>query len=446
MPQTRPTGELLEELFTFLRIPSISSGDGDQADLRRGAEWVCGRVREVGGEAEVVETSVNPIAVGRLRSSKVDAPHVLVYGHYDVQTVAPLDAWLSPPFEPEVRDGWIYGRGASDDKGSFHSLLAPVLDLARAGELPCHVTVLSDGEEEIGGDSVVRWLEGDQTAYDAAVIYDSEFVEEGRPALTTAVRGVATGSLRVQTGTRDVHSGLYGGAALNAAHVLADLISKTQAVGGRLVPELEVGIVPPSAAEIASWVDLPSGREALEIAGIAAIDEDAVREFYDRTTSRPTFDVNAITCRDARQHRTIIPCEAVAAVSMRLAPGQDSGEIWAALERHLTALAPEGAEIALTCWNRTDGCAFDPDTPALRLARTAISAAVGTECALVRSGGAIAIMPALARRGTPAILTGVGLPLDNLHAPNERLLVSNYELGLAMSRNLIEALAGLKRS
>jgi acetylornithine deacetylase/succinyl-diaminopimelate desuccinylase-like protein len=445
MPPLRPTDALLAELFAFIRIPSISSGDGDPADLRRAAQWVCDRVLDAGGEAAVLETAGNPLAVGHVLSGRPDAPQLLLYGHYDVQTVAPLDAWESPPFEPEVRDGWIYGRGASDDKGNFHALLAPLVDLARAGELACDVTVVSDGEEEVGGDTVVRWLEAERTPFDAAVVFDSGMVARGRPALTTAVRGVMTGRLRVQTGERDVHSGMYGGAALNAAHVLADLIAGTRAVGGRLAPALEEGIVPPTPAEVASWATLPTGAEELALAGIGALDEQALAEFHERTTSRPTFDVNAITCRDARQERTIIPSEAEAAISMRLAPGQDSGAIWAALVRHLEDAAPAGADITVTPSNRSDGCAFDPELPALRLARAAIAEATGTDCALVRSGGAIPLLPALARRGTPAILTGAALPEDNIHAPNERFLLANYELGVRMGAALLEALGRLPR-
>ncbi|MEA2478122.1 MAG: hypothetical protein QOJ07_44, partial [Thermoleophilaceae bacterium] len=233
MPRT--TAELLDELFDFIRIPSISSGDGDDADLRRAAEWVCARVRDAGGTAGVLETEKNPLAVGTVTCGRPGAPHLLVYGHYDVQTVAPLASWDSPPFAPEVRDGYLYARGASDDKGNFHCLLAGLVDLAREGELPCDVTVVSDGEEEIGGDSVVRWLDATGGAYDAAVVFDSSLVGDGWPLLTIGVRGVITGSLRVVTGIRDVHSGLYGGAGLNAAHVLAMLIDGTRARDG-LIP------------------------------------------------------------------------------------------------------------------------------------------------------------------------------------------------------------------
>jgi acetylornithine deacetylase/succinyl-diaminopimelate desuccinylase-like protein len=445
MPRPRDTAALLEELFGFLRIPSISSGDGDPADLQRAADWVAARVREAGGEAEVRATRRNPLAVGRFRSGRPGGPHLLVYGHYDVQTVAPLEAWDSPPFEPEIRDGWLYARGASDDKGNFHCLFAPLLELAAAGELRCDVTVVADGEEEVGGDSVVRWLEAEDARYDAALIFDSDMVGRGRPALTTAVRGVMTGRLRVQTGTRDVHSGMYGGVALNAAHVLSRLVASTEARDGRLIPALEEGIVEPSPTEVASWADLPTGAEELATAGIAAVDAAALREYHQRTTARPTFDVNAITCRDARQERTIVPSEAEAAISMRLAPGQDSAAIWAALEQHLVSLTPPGAELTLTLRNRADGRAFDPDAPALVLAREAIETATGTRCVLKRSGGAIPLMTALGARGIPAVLSGVALPEDNIHAPNERLLVSNYEIGMRMGRELLNRLAELPK-
>ena len=445
MPRPRDTATLLEELFGFLRIPSISSGDGDPDDRRRAAGWVATRVRDAGGEAAVLPTSGNPLTVGRFRGGRDGAPHLLVYGHYDVQTVAPLEDWTSPPFAPEVRDGWIYGRGASDDKGNFHCLFAPLLELAAAGELACDVTVVSDGEEEVGGESVVRWLEADGTRYDAALIFDSDMVARGRPALTTAVRGVMTGRVRVQTGTRDVHSGMYGGVALNAAHVLARLIASTEARDGRLIPELEEGITPATPAEVASWADLPSGAEELATAGIAPIDGAALGSYHERTTARPTFDVNAITCRDVRQQRTIVPSEAEAAISMRLAPGQDSAQIWAALEQHLQRVAPPGAEVTVTLSNRADGRAFDPETPALVMARTAIEAATGMRCALKRSGGAIPLMTALGRLGVPAVLSGVALPEDNIHAPNERLLLSNYELGQRMGRELLLRLAELPR-
>jgi acetylornithine deacetylase/succinyl-diaminopimelate desuccinylase-like protein len=440
----RTTAELLEELFDFIRIPSISSGDGTAEDLRRAAEWVADRIRDAGGSADVLETAKNPLAVGEIRCGRGGAPHILLYGHYDVQTVAPIDAWDTPPFEPVVRDDAIYARGASDDKGNFHCLLAAVTDLARAGELQCDVTVVSDGEEEIGGDSVVRWLDGQPGGYDAAVVFDSSLVEPGWPLLTVGVRGVVTGHLRVTTGTHDVHSGLYGGAGLNAAHVLSTLIDGTRARDG-LIPEvLRADVREPAAEEIASWATLPSGERELRTAGIAPLDDRAVAEFYRRTFSLPTFDVNAITCRDASQHRTIIPYEASAAISLRLVPDQQVEAVWTALRTHFGALAPTGATIELERWGGSAGCAFDPSLPALVIARRVLTETFGRACAVARSGGAIPFVSALHRHGVPTILSGVALPTDNVHAPNEHLVLANYEAGVRAARSLIQELAALE--
>jgi acetylornithine deacetylase/succinyl-diaminopimelate desuccinylase-like protein len=441
----RTSDELLPELFEFLRIPSVSSGDGDPADLERAAEWVCERVREAGGEAALHDYGRNPVAVGTIRCGRPDAPHVLVYGHYDVQTVAPLEAWHSPPFEPEVRDGYLYARGASDDKGNFHTLLAPLVDLARAGELAVDVTVASDGEEEIGGDSVVRWLDEADTRFDAAIVFDGGFVAPQRPSLTTGTRGIVQGNARVRTGSRDVHSGVYGGAGLNAAHVAAQLIAAADRRDGHLPATLEAGVVPPSPDEVASWATLPGGAAELEIAGIAASDGDAVAAFYERTLARPTFDVNALTCRDASQRRTIIPSEADIAFSMRIAYGQDPAAVWQALVDHWTSLLPAGAELETTLHSSSAASWFDPALPALQLARRAIEDATGWDCALVRTGGAIPLLPALQRHGVPGILSGVAAAEDDIHAPNERLALDRYEAGLRMGAALLQALGGLQR-
>jgi acetylornithine deacetylase/succinyl-diaminopimelate desuccinylase-like protein len=443
MPPLRSRDDLLTELYDFLRIPSISSGDGDAADLRRAAEWVCARVRDAGGRADVVETSLHPLAVGTIRCGRPDAPRVLIYGHYDVQTVAPLEAWDSPPFEPEIRDGYLYARGASDDKGNFHALLAPLVDLARAGQLPVDVTVVSDGEEEIGGDSVVRWLDSTATRFDAAIVFDGGFVAPGRPALTTGTRGIVQGRAVVRTGKRDVHSGVYGGAALNAAHVAADMIAATHARDGQLIPALEAGAAPPSPDERASWATLPTGEQELRQAGIAPSDPGAVAAYYERTLARPTFDVNAITCRDASQRRTIIPCEAEIALSLRVAYGQDAVAVWRALEAHWQSIVPEGATVELTLFTSSDPSWFDPALPALALARRAIEESTGADCALLRTGGAIPLLPALQRHGIPAILSGVALPEDDIHAPNERLGLDRYELGTRMGAAILLALGAL---
>lgn len=441
----RPTEELIEELYEYLRIPSISSGDGSDEDLLRAATWVRDRIVLAGGSAEIQSTQRNPLVVGNLPASHDDAPRVLIYGHYDVQTVAPLDAWTTPPFEPTVRDGAIYARGASDDKGNAHALLAAAADLAAEGALPVHLTIVLDGEEEIGGNSVIDWIEQQPDgAFAAGLVFDAGFVAPGRPAIEIGVRGVITGTVTVRTGLRDAHSGLYGGAGMNAAHVLSALIASLMpGPDGRLAEPLMVGIVPPSAAEEAGWAELPDPAGELEIAGIAPLGPEALVDYYRRTTAMPTFDVNAITCRDAGQNRTIIPCEATAAISFRLVGGQDSATIWAAAQALLREQAPEGAELEFVLRGSSDGAAFDPDLPAIRLARRAVEAATGMPCAVTRSGGAIPLVTALAKKGVPTVLSGCALPNDRIHAPDEHLRIDQYELGVAMGRAILTAFGEL---
>src|SRR4051794_4524063 len=235
--------DLVDQLVEWLRIPSISTGGGDPADLRRAAEWAAEHVERAGGSAELVQIGDGyPLAIGDLRAATADAPTILIYGHYDVQSVGDLSAWTSPPFEPEVRDGRLYARGASDDKGNFWPLLHAACALARAGELPVHVRVLVEGEEEVGGEAVSKWLRADERGADAAIVFDAGFDEPDVPAVTVGLRGMAMLQVTVRTGQRDLHSGLYGGAALNAAHVLhAMLAAVLPGPDGRVRDELRAG-------------------------------------------------------------------------------------------------------------------------------------------------------------------------------------------------------------
>ncbi len=388
-------------------------------------------------------TERHPLVVGELRSGRPGAPRILVYGHYDVQTVHPLDAWTSPPFEPEIRDGYIYARGASDDKGNMHSLLSPLFDLAREGDLGCDVTLVSDGEEEVGGDSVVRWLNAGDRRFDAAIVFDGSQIQPGWPALTIGVRGVAVARVTVRTATSDVHSGMYGGAALNAAHVLTRALAGCLAVDGRVPDDLAAGVVPPSAEEIASWATLPPGDFELATVGVKPADARAVEQFHLRTLAWPTFEIHALTCRDTAHQRTIVPCEAEAMVSMRLVPRQDPTTTMAALEARIAAALPPGAELTFSILGASGGCAFDAGLPALVIARAALTRAFGRDCAIVRTGGAIPLVSALHDHGVPTILSGIATTTDNIHAPNERLSVADYERGLAASRELFGALRDL---
>ncbi len=237
--------EWLDELAEFLRIPSISADAAHAADVVRAAEWVCSFIRDAGGECEVVDWHGQPLAIGEIKSSGGgEAPTVLCYGHFDVQPPDPLELWDSPPFEPEIRDGYLYGRGTVDDKGQLYMLLAAARELARAGELPVNVRFCCDGEEETGGHSIVEFLEVDERGADAAVIFDSGMIRRDVPAFNLATRGMAYFHVTVRTGERDLHSGVYGGVALNAAHALIRALDALIARDGTLVESLRKGIAP----------------------------------------------------------------------------------------------------------------------------------------------------------------------------------------------------------
>jgi acetylornithine deacetylase/succinyl-diaminopimelate desuccinylase-like protein len=434
---------LIDDLLGWLRIPSISTGGGRPEDLRAAAEWVVERVDAAGGRGEVVTGPGNPIAYGELRASGGgDVPTVLIYGHYDVQAIGDPDAWRVPPFEPEVRDGRIWARGASDDKGNFWPLLSAALDLARAGELPVDVRVVVEGEEEAGGAHVEHWLRADDGPADVAVVFDSGMADERTPAITVGLRGMVMTKVTVRTGRRDLHSGMYGGSVLNAAHVLHGMLAAVvPGPDGRPRAELREGVQPPAAAELESWARLKPGDEVLAEVGGVPVDANAGADYYVRNGADTSVEVNELV---AGEPRTVVPSVARATVSVRLAPGQDSATIAATLERLLLEAAPAGAEVTIDV-QRADPALFPVDSEAMKLAAGAIEAGTGMTPAFVRTGGSIPIVAEFARKGITTIVSGFGLPDDDIHAPNESYRVESLKLGEAASRELYAALARLPR-
>src|SRR3954451_2318260 len=310
---------LLDQLIDWLRIPSISTGGGEPADLRRAAEWAAAHVERAGGTAELVQIGGgNPLVVGDLRAARADAPTVLVYGHYDVQGPGDLSAWTSPPFEPEVRDGRLYGRGAADDKGNFWPLLAVACELAASGELPVNVRVVVEGEEEAGSKSIAEWIRADERGADAAIVFDSGMVDERTPAITVGLRGMLMARIDVRTGTRDLHSGIYGGSVMNALHVLHGMLAEVvPGPDGRLREELRAGIAAPSQAERDSWARLPPGEQVLGEVGGRPAYPGAAEEYYERNGADASLDVNEVV---GGEPRTLVPAAARAAISLRLPP------------------------------------------------------------------------------------------------------------------------------
>ena len=432
-----------DELAELVSIPSVSADPARSDDVGRAAEWLAEFVRGAGGSAEVVPTETQPLIIGDLPASNGGGPTVLVYGHVDVQPPDPLDLWESDPFTLEERDGWLFGRGVADDKGQLYMLVKAASDLAAAGELPVNVRMCCDAEEETGGHQIVDFLAADERGADAAIIFDSGMTTRGVPEFNVATRGLVYFHLVLRTGARDLHSGVYGGAALNAMHALSTMLSKVLARDGVLPEPLRAGIAPPTEQERAAWGELVPGAQLLDEAGVRGAYPAAAEEFYLRTTAEPALDVNGIAGGSPVLQKTVLPVSAEANLSIRLAPGQDVDEIATALDALLLEAAPDGAELELTRLSSSAPGLVPPDAPAVQLGLDAFEKTFGRRPLLVRSGGTLPIVPALADKGIPTIITGFALPESNIHSPNERLLAEFVPLGLETARELFRSLAAL---
>jgi acetylornithine deacetylase/succinyl-diaminopimelate desuccinylase-like protein len=438
---------VVDELRELISIPSVSADAGHADEVRRAAEWVRDFIRRAGGEADLVETAAQPLVIGELRASESPetAPTVLLYGHFDVQPPAPLDLWDSDPFDLVERDGWYFARGITDDKGQLYAQLRAAADLASEGSLPVNVRIASDGEEEIGGDSIVKWVEADDRGADVCVIFDGGMERRDVPQFCTGTRGLVAFDLTVRTGTRDMHSGMYGNAALNATHALMQALSGVMPRNGRVPDALRTGIIPPTDEERAGWHQLPSGSDLLELQGAQPYDERAADEFWLRTTAETSVDVNGIIGGKPGLRNTTVPVAAEANFTVRLAPGQDVETTKAVVERLILEAAPAGAEVDLRTDEGTPASVVNPDTPAIRLGMEAFERVFGRPPLLARGGGTLPIMAAVTGRGIPTILTGVGLPESNVHSPNEKLPVDYLTKAYDAGRELYLAFADLPR-
>jgi acetylornithine deacetylase/succinyl-diaminopimelate desuccinylase-like protein len=437
----------LDELSELIRIPSVSADPAHAADVRDAAAWVRDFVRNAGGEAELVDTGAPaPLVIGEIRASSgaADAPTVLLYGHFDVQPPAPLELWDSPPFDLTVNGEWLVARGIADDKGQLWCMLKAAQLLAEAGDLPVNLRICSDGEEEIGGHSIVDFLAEDERGADAAVIFDSGMTRRGIPEFSIATRGLAYFHVRVRTGGRDLHSGLYGGAALNATHALIQTLSAVMPRDGRLPEPLRTGVVPPTEEELADWAALVPGDALLTDQGARPADPNAAREFYLRTWAEPAIDVNGVEGGSPQLQKTVLPVMAEANVSIRLAPGQDPEIVAPEVERLLRAAAPAGADVEIERWSDARPGLIPPDSAAVRLAQDAFEQVFERRPLLVRSGGTLPIVPALADKGIPTIITGIALIESNVHSPNERVLVEYMPKGVDAARACYRAFAALR--
>jgi acetylornithine deacetylase/succinyl-diaminopimelate desuccinylase-like protein len=437
---------LVGELAELIAIPSLSADAAHAADVRAAGEWVCERIRRVGGDAGLVDWNGRPLAIGEVRASRdaASAPTVLCYGHFDVQPPDPLPLWESEPFALEQRDGWLYARGIVDDKGQLFMLLKATELLAAAEELPVNVRFACDGEEEIGGSSIVEWLAEDTRGADVAIVFDSGMQQPGVPELNVAMRGLCYLHVEVSTGDRDLHSGMYGGASLNAMHALLQSLQAVLPRDGRLPEPLRAGVAPPSAEELAGWTELQAGAEAIAEQGSRPADPRAADEFYVRTWAEPSVDVHGIAGGSPQLIKTVLPVRAEANLSIRLVPDQDPDVIADALGQMLRDAAPAGAELDVTVHSQNPPAIVPADSQAVRLASDVFEQVVGRRPLLVRSGGSIPLVAALVERGIPPIVTGFALPSSNLHSPNERLLAEYLPLGVETAGAILQRFAQLR--
>jgi len=437
---------LLDELKQFLRIPSVSTAPEHAADVKRAADFVADSLRAVGMEhVEIIPTAGHPLVYADWLHAP-GKPTVLCYGHYDVQPPDPLDEWISPPFEPTVRNGNLYARGAADDKGQVYSQIKAVEALrAVNGTLPVNLKFLIEGEEEVGGESIAKYVAENPAKLksDVALVSDTELYAEGIPTLCVGLRGLIYTEIEARGPARDLHSGLYGGAAPNAVFGLVEILSKLKNANGHiLIPGMYDDVKPPSPAEKHSWSILPfDEKEFLKNeVGSSRLTGEPGYSVFERTWARPTLEVHGIAGGfTAPGAKTVIPAKAVAKVSMRMVPDQDPEKIITAFRKYVQEVTPAGIETEVRVLSAGPAIMVNPDHHAIAVAAQAFSDILGRETVFVRSGGSIPIVGDFAKHlGIPTILMGFGLPDDGLHSPNEKYKVSNYYAGIMTIAHFFE--------
>jgi acetylornithine deacetylase/succinyl-diaminopimelate desuccinylase-like protein len=437
---------LLDELTTFLRIPSISTLPEHKQDVDRAAQFVADSLKKAGLEnVEIIPTEKHPLVYADWLHAP-GKPTVLLYGHYDVQPPDPLELWETPPFEPTIRNGNLYARGSADDKGQMYMHVKAIEALqAVNGTLPVNVKFLIEGEEEIGGVSIAKYVEQNPAKLkaDVALVSDTALYADGIPTLCIGLRGLIYTEVEATGPMRDLHSGLYGGAAPNAVFGLIELLAKAKNADGIIqIPGIYDDVQPPAPAELESWQKLPfSEKEFLEKeVGSTALTGEKNHSVLERVWSRPTMEVHGIAGGfTGAGAKTVIPAKATAKVSFRLVPDQDPEKVIAAFRQFVAANAPAGIKMEVRVLSGGPAVMVNPDVPAIQVAAQAFSEMLGKPTVFTRSGGSIPIVGDFARHlGIPTVLMGFGLPDDGLHSPNEKYRVSNYYTGIMTIAHFLE--------
>lgn len=426
----------LDELFALLRYPSVSADPKYAADVSRTAEYVAQKLRDAGADnVEVCPTAGHPIVYGE-KIIDSTRPTVLVYGHYDVQPPDPLELWETPPFEPTVRDGKIFARGACDDKGQFYMHVKAFELMAATGTLACNIKFMIEGEEEVGSDHLGDFVKAnkERLAADVVLISDTAMISLDTPSLETGLRGLSYLEVEVTGPNRDLHSGVYGGAVANPATILAKLIASLHDADNRIaIPGFYDDVAELSEAEREALNAAPFDEEAYKKdLGINALWGEKGYTTIERTGIRPTLEVNGIWGGYIGEGaKTVLPSKAHAKISMRLVPNQDSNKITQLFAKHFESLAPDYVKVKVTPHHGGQPVVTPTDSKAYKAAEKAIETAFGKKPIPTRGGGSIPIVSLFEKElGLKTVLMGFGLDSDNLHSPNEKYDIANYLKGI----------------
>ncbi len=442
----------LQRLFTLLRIPSISAQPAHAADCRKAAEWARDTLAEMGFAARLSETTGLPGVIATHHAAGPNAPHVLFYGHYDVQPPDPLNLWHSDPFDPQLVDGprgkRIVARGAVDDKGQVVSFFeACRAHLTMTGKLPVRLTILLEGEEECGSPSLAELLtkERENLKADFVLVADTNMWDFNTPAITTSLRGLAAVEVTLNGPSRDLHSGLFGGIALNPINALTRILGELHDSTGRIqIPGFYDGIAPVPDALLASWAQLGfNPREFLSGVGLHTPAGEQDQHPLAQLWARPTADINGIFGGyQGEGTKTVIPAKATAKLTFRLVPGQNPAQIVKNFETFVTSRLPPDATATFTHFGAAPGFAMDLDAPFMRAARDALAAEFGKPAALAGCGASIPVVEAFKTHlGLETLLAGFGLDDDCIHSPNEKFELACFHRGTRAHARLLAAFA-----
>jgi acetylornithine deacetylase/succinyl-diaminopimelate desuccinylase-like protein len=436
-----------EELFDFLRIPSVSARSEHNQDTKRAAEWLAARTRELGMKVELHETKGHPIVMAEYRAAGPQAPTILIYGHYDVQPVEPLELWQSPPFEPVVKDGKIFGRGSVDDKGQLYlHVKAAEAHVKTAGKLPVNLVMVFEGEEEVGSENLLPFIKAHakQLACDAVVISDTAMLGPDVPSLDASLRGMTYCEIHVDGPSQDLHSGTYGGAVVNPATALARIIASFHDADWHAQIEGFYDDVDPANDFRTQLRKLPWKDEEFRAeAGSKSLAGEKGFSTLERLLVRPTVEVNGmLSGYTGEGSKTVLPAHAMAKVSCRLVPNQDPHKIAELFRKHVEKMAPEGVKVRVDFLHGGKPWRANVQGPLYEAAAAAIEQGWGKQPVFAGAGGSIPIVPEFESiLNAPALLMGFGLPGENAHAPNEWMGVEAFEKGLHACAELLTQLS-----